>query len=102
MTGLEPAHRLTPEPNGFATLEIIRSHQQNHLKRLVFITVSRLLRIHHIISTKCLMKDRCKNYLVGIHATSINILNLSGGIKTYCDVFANRLKIAINTKTLNI
>ena len=46
------------------------------------------------------MKDRCKNYLDGIHITFENILDLSGVIKTYCDVFANRLKIAINTITL--
>ena len=46
------------------------------------------------------MKDRQEKYLDGIHATSINILNLCGGIKTYCDLFANRLKIAINTIAL--
>jgi len=46
------------------------------------------------------MKDRQEKYLDGIHATSINILNLCGGIKTYCGVFANRLEIAINTITL--
>lgn len=48
------------------------------------------------------MKDRCKNYLDGIHITFENILDLSGVIKTYCDVFANRLKITINTITLHI
>ena len=46
------------------------------------------------------MKDRCKNYLNGIHITFENIPDLSGVIKTYCDVFANRLEIAINTITL--
>lgn len=48
------------------------------------------------------MKDRQEKYLDGIHITFENILDLSGGIKTYCGVFANRLKIAINTMMLNI
>jgi len=46
------------------------------------------------------MKDRHKKYHDGIHTIFENILDLSGGIKTYCDVFANRFKIAINTITL--
>lgn len=46
------------------------------------------------------MKDRHEKYLDGIHITFENILDLSGVIKTYCDAFANRLKIAINTITL--
>ena len=46
------------------------------------------------------MKDRQEKYLDGIHIAFENILDLSGVIKTYCGVFANRLKIAINTITL--
>ena len=62
--------------------------------------VSRLLRIHHITSTKCLAKYRQEKYLGGIHITFEDIIDLSGVTKTYCDVFANRLKIAINTIAL--
>ena len=46
------------------------------------------------------MKDGHEKYLDGIHITFENILDLSGVIKTYCDVFANRLKMAINIITL--
>lgn len=46
------------------------------------------------------MKDGHEKYLDGIHITFENILDLSGVIKTYRDVFANRLKIAINTINL--
>lgn len=48
------------------------------------------------------MKDRCEIYLDGIHITFENILDLSGVIKTYCDVFANRLEFVINTIALII
>lgn len=46
------------------------------------------------------MKERYEKHLDGIHITFENIRDLSGVIKTYCDVFANRLKFAINTITL--